>query len=54
MSAVGKALSHEAATLHVTGAAKYVDDLGANIARLCHAWPVQAPVVKRSGQDLDA
>ena len=40
---VGQALGHEAGTLHVTGAAKYVDDLGVDTARLAHAWPVMAP-----------
>jgi xanthine dehydrogenase large subunit len=40
---VGKARSHEAARLHVTGAAKYVDDLGPGLAGLVHAWPVTAP-----------
>jgi xanthine dehydrogenase large subunit len=40
---VGRPLSHESATLHVTGAAKYVDDLGPRTAQLCHAWPVLAP-----------
>ena len=41
--AVGKALSHEAARGHVTGSAKYVDDLGPSLANLVHAWPVIAP-----------
>jgi xanthine dehydrogenase large subunit len=40
---VGRAVSHESAALHVTGAAKYVDDLGPDTARLAHAWPVMAP-----------
>jgi xanthine dehydrogenase large subunit len=41
--AVGKALSHESARGHVTGGAKYVDDLGPSLANLVHAWPVIAP-----------
>jgi xanthine dehydrogenase large subunit len=41
--AVGRAQSHESARAHVTGSAKYVDDLCANMAGLVHAWPVVAP-----------
>jgi xanthine dehydrogenase large subunit len=41
--AVGKALSHESSRGHVTGGAKYVDDLGPSLANLVHAWPVIAP-----------
>jgi len=40
--AVGRALSHESAAEHVTGAAKYVDDLVGDLARVVHAWPVAA------------
>src|SRR5260221_2571451 len=40
---VGSAIAHESAVGHVTGAAKYVDDLCASIAHLAHAWPVMAP-----------
>ncbi|HEX4354443.1 MAG TPA: molybdopterin cofactor-binding domain-containing protein, partial [Polyangiales bacterium] len=40
---VGKARSHESARAHVTGSAKYVDDLGPTLANLVHAWPVVAP-----------
>jgi xanthine dehydrogenase large subunit len=39
---VGRALSHESAADHVTGAAKYVDDLVGDLARVAHAWPVAA------------
>ncbi len=39
---VGRALSHESAVEHVTGAAKYVDDLVGDLARVAHAWPVAA------------
>jgi xanthine dehydrogenase large subunit len=40
---VGQAVGHESGALHVTGAAKYADDLGPDAARLAHAWPVMAP-----------
>ncbi|HEY4185270.1 MAG TPA: xanthine dehydrogenase molybdopterin binding subunit [Polyangia bacterium] len=40
---VGKPVGHEAAAAHVTGDAKYVDDLVPDTARLAHAWPVTAP-----------
>jgi len=43
MKVVGKALSHESATLHVTGQATYVEDLATRTARLAFAWPVQSP-----------
>ncbi len=43
MSALGKAVSHEAARLHVTGAASYVEDLAGSCARLGYAWPVMSP-----------
>ncbi|RYZ08383.1 MAG: xanthine dehydrogenase molybdopterin binding subunit [Myxococcales bacterium] len=43
MSALGKPVSHEAARLHVTGAASYVEDLAADVARLGYAWPVTSP-----------
>src|SRR5450432_4119057 len=39
---VGRAVSHESAVAHVTGAAKYVDDLAGDLARVVHAWPVAA------------
>jgi xanthine dehydrogenase large subunit len=40
MKQVGRAISHESAVGHVTGGAKYVDDLA---QRAAHAWPVTAP-----------
>jgi len=40
---VGRALSHESAHAHVTGGAKYVDDLCFGLANLAHAWPVVSP-----------
>jgi xanthine dehydrogenase large subunit len=42
MSIVGKAIPHESAELHVTGAALYTDDLANRYPNLLHAWPVQA------------
>ena len=41
--AVGEAIPHESAALHVTGQALYTDDLGGRLGGLLHAWPVQAP-----------
>jgi xanthine dehydrogenase large subunit len=42
MKQIGRAVSHESAAGHVTGNAKYVDDL-AQTAHTAHAWPVHAP-----------
>jgi xanthine dehydrogenase large subunit len=41
----GRPMPHESAVLHVTGAAKYVDDLSPTLApgHLAYAWPVQSP-----------
>jgi xanthine dehydrogenase large subunit len=36
-------MPHESAAGHVTGTAKYVDDLWPHVARVTHAWPVMAP-----------
>ncbi|KRE72716.1 xanthine dehydrogenase molybdopterin binding subunit [Arthrobacter sp. Soil762] len=41
--AVGMAVSHESADLHVTGMALYTDDLIFRSQNVLHAWPVQAP-----------
>ncbi|MEY4529415.1 MAG: xanthine dehydrogenase molybdopterin binding subunit [Deinococcota bacterium] len=43
MSAVGQSISHESAALHVTGQARYTDDLGNRLTNLLHAYPVQSP-----------
>jgi xanthine dehydrogenase large subunit len=51
--AVGRAAPHESAALHVTGAAKYVDDLGPDTARLAHAWPVMAPHARARVLEID-
>ncbi|WP_395727690.1 xanthine dehydrogenase molybdopterin binding subunit [Nakamurella sp.] len=40
---VGLPLSHEAASLHVTGQALYTDDLIHRTPNLLYAWPLQAP-----------
>ncbi|MBA8794803.1 xanthine dehydrogenase large subunit [Friedmanniella endophytica] len=41
--AVGREVPHEAAALHVTGAALYTDDLITRTPGVLHAWPVNAP-----------
>jgi xanthine dehydrogenase large subunit len=38
---VGRAVPHESAALHVTGAALYTDDLPGRHQDVLHAWPVQ-------------
>jgi xanthine dehydrogenase large subunit len=40
---VGLAISHESASLHVTGQALYTDDLFSRTPNLLYAWPLQAP-----------
>ena len=40
---VGASLSHESARGHVTGSAKYVDDLWPTLANVVHLWPVLVP-----------
>ncbi|HET9630750.1 MAG TPA: xanthine dehydrogenase molybdopterin binding subunit [Terrabacter sp.] len=40
---VGRAIPHESAALHVTGAALYTDDLTVRTHGILHAHPVQAP-----------
>ncbi len=50
---VGRAHSHESAAAHVTGAAKYVDDLAGNFAGCAHAWPVIAPHVHARVMRID-
>ena len=51
---VGRALSHESAHAHVTGAAKYTDDLWPSFANVAHAWPVCAPHAHARLLALDA
>jgi xanthine dehydrogenase large subunit len=52
--AVGAALPHESAVGHVTGAARYVDDLWPDVAHVAHAWPVQVPHAHARVQRIDA
>ncbi|MCL2732254.1 MAG: xanthine dehydrogenase molybdopterin binding subunit [Actinomycetia bacterium] len=40
---VGSAIPHESAVLHVTGAARYTDDLVQRTRDVLHAYPVQVP-----------
>ena len=53
MSAVGKALSHESAALHVTGRASYVEDLATRTAGVAYAWPIQSPHAHAEVLELD-
>ena len=43
MSVVGRAVPHESAVGHVTGAALYTDDLPGRYSGVLHAWPVLSP-----------
>jgi len=54
MKQIGRAISHESAVAHVTGAAKYVDDLWPATARVAHTWPVQAPHAHARVRSIDA
>jgi xanthine dehydrogenase large subunit len=51
---VGQPVSHESAEAHVTGRAKYVDDLWPLLPRLAHAWPVVAPYTHARVLSVDA
>src|ERR1019366_2569842 len=51
---VGRAVSHESADGHVTGRARYVDDLWPSLPRLAHAWPVTAPHARARVVSIDA
>ncbi|ULH14171.1 xanthine dehydrogenase molybdopterin binding subunit (plasmid) [Deinococcus sp. KNUC1210] len=42
VGAVGDAIPHESAELHVSGMALYTDDLCVRLHNLLHAWPLQA------------
>ena len=50
---VGLAISHEAASLHVTGQALYTDDLISRTANVLYAWPLQAPHAHATVTRLD-
>jgi xanthine dehydrogenase large subunit len=52
-AAVGLDIPHEAAALHVTGAALYTDDLVGRTAGVLHAHPVQAPHARATVTALD-
>jgi xanthine dehydrogenase large subunit len=51
--AIGEAIPHESARLHVTGAALYTDDLVHRTKDVLHAWPVQVPVAHGRVTALD-
>ncbi|MET0344396.1 MAG: xanthine dehydrogenase molybdopterin binding subunit [Polyangiales bacterium] len=51
---VGRPRSHESAVGHVTGAARYTDDLIASTARVAHAYPVMAPHAHARVDAIDA
>jgi len=53
MKAVGKALSHESAALHVTGRATYVEDLATRTANLAYAWPIPSPHAHAHASEFD-
>jgi xanthine dehydrogenase large subunit len=48
-----KPVAHESASVHVTGAALYTDDVMGRFPRLLHAWPVLAPIVHGTVVSLD-
>ncbi len=52
--AVGATVPHESAVGHVTGAARYVDDLWPDVAHVAHAWPVQVPHAHARVVTIDA
>lgn len=51
--AVGKALSHESALLHVTGRATYVEDLATRTANIAYAWPIASPHARAHVRQVD-
>ncbi|HEY0466032.1 MAG TPA: hypothetical protein VGC79_17600, partial [Polyangiaceae bacterium] len=53
LKVVGKALSHESAVLHVTGRARYVEDLATRAANLAYAWPIQSPHAHAYASEFD-
>ncbi|MCA9701111.1 MAG: molybdopterin-dependent oxidoreductase, partial [Myxococcales bacterium] len=50
---VGKALSHESAVGHVTGEARYTDDLLDRYPGALHGWPVQSPHAHARVRSID-
>ncbi len=53
VKAVGKALSHESAALHVTGRATYVEDLATRTANIAFAWPIPSPHAHAYASEID-
>ncbi|MET0410461.1 MAG: molybdopterin cofactor-binding domain-containing protein, partial [Polyangiaceae bacterium] len=54
MKHVGNPISHESARAHVTGSAKYVDDLWQTMAHTTHLWPVCSPHAHARVLGIDA
>jgi len=54
VSIAGTPVPHESARGHVTGDARYVDDLCGRFAGLLHAWPVLAPHAHAHVTQIDA
>jgi xanthine dehydrogenase large subunit len=54
VSVVGRALPHESALEHATGAALFTDDLAARLPGVLSAWPVTAPHAHARVLALDA
>ena len=54
MTSESRAVPHESAHGHVTGAALYTDDLVGRFPNLLHAWPVLAPHAHARVRMLDA
>ena len=52
-SVVGKRVTHESASRHVSGHAQYTDDLCGHFPGLLHAWPVQANVACGTVTSID-
>ncbi len=50
---VGAPVAHESASAHVTGEARYTDDLLARFPGVLHAWPVMAPHAHAHVRTLD-
>ncbi len=50
---VGTSVPHESAALHVTGQARYTDDLAGRFPDVLHAWPVQSRVAHGRIVSLD-
>lgn len=54
VSIAGTPVPHESARGHVTGDARYVDDLCGRLSGLLHAWPVLAPHAHAHVTQIDA